>query len=142
MGKLCYSYSTVYEQKEEEDRITEEGAEVVLFSVNVRYPVFSSLTPYLLLLPTWAYMDHLSNGKRELGLRTRRPDTLVCSSCSSLSSEFPGNPFGMLTNSKPGGGGGHTWRGGGGLCLSPSLSWSRKRLDEGEGVDDAGVHWG
>jgi hypothetical protein len=74
------------EQKEEEDRITEEGAEVVLFSVNVRYPVFSTLSPCLLLLSTWAYMDHLSNGKRELGLRTRRPDTLVCSSCSSLSS--------------------------------------------------------
>ncbi|KAL5673595.1 hypothetical protein ACJX0J_017901, partial [Zea mays] len=33
----------------------------------------------------------------ELGLRTRRPDTLICSSCSTLSSEFPCSPSGMLT---------------------------------------------
>jgi hypothetical protein len=62
----CYNYSTFPEQKEEEDRNLEEGGSID--SVQLFDPVFLRTLSLSTGTATWAYMDHLSNEKRELGL--------------------------------------------------------------------------
>jgi hypothetical protein len=89
--------STSRRKRKTGNRRKEQSCKVILILFNCSMSLFLYCLSLSTGTATWAYMDHLSNGKRELGLRTRRPDTLVCSSCSALSSEVPCSLSGMLT---------------------------------------------